>query len=68
MKSPVGRRIDDEAPGEFEFQRLARYPCEEHADWLKRLDDRLWMLIVVTCGGAVASLISLLVNLAHKGG
>lgn len=63
-----GRRWDDEKPGEFEFQRLtAPYPCQQHNDWLKRLDDRLWMLIVVTCGGAVASLISLLINLAHRG-
>jgi len=64
----AGKRYTDEelSAGQFEFDRMrTSYPCEAHAEWLKRLDDRLWTVIVVTCGGALASLITLIISLAH---
>lgn len=52
--------------GQFEFGRRL-YPCEEHAQWLGKLDDRLWALLLATCGGALASLITLIIIVARKG-
>jgi hypothetical protein len=68
MRASIGRRFDDETPGEFEFQRTDKYPCDAHARWLERLDNRLWLVLLAACGGAVMSLLGLLVQLAHKGG
>ena len=67
------RRVTDEelSAGEFEFQRLQRkegvpLPCQQHTEWLTRLDDRMWTILLVAAGGAIASLIGLLIQLAHK--
>lgn len=63
----AGRRITDaEPPGEFEFQRtVAPYPCEQHAEWLKTLDERLWAMLFAVCGGSLASVITLIIILSR---
>jgi uncharacterized membrane protein len=67
MTMTTGRRATDEIAGEFEFTRTGRYPCEEHADWLRKLDDRMWAILVAVCAGALTSVVTLLVLLVKKG-
>ena len=66
-----GRRATDEplTGGEMDFQSMVpgRYPCEEHGEWLKKLDDRMWGILIAVCSGAIASVLTLLVLLVKKG-
>lgn len=67
--APTARRCTDHPDSNFDHRRLRNgYPCIAHGEWLQKLDDRMWAILLAVCGGALASVITLLVMLMKRGG
>jgi hypothetical protein len=65
----ASRRCTDDPGADINYEhRRARtgYPCVAHGEWLKKLDDRMWAIMLAACGGAMASVVTLLILLSKK--